>query len=94
MKGCLWSLPQSPSPRIPEFHAPVPHSLSESHISSVQQELLPPVGAHQGHCLLIQPDLCHTGMVREGRHSMRGNRAGLTGLLAPGRVSVVTPCPC
>lgn len=93
MKGCLWSLPLSPSPIIPEFHAPVPHSLGESHVSSVKQELLPPVGAHQGHCLLIQPNLCHTAMLREARQGMRGNRAGLTRLLAPGRGSVVTPLP-
>lgn len=93
MKGCLQSLPHCPSPRIPEFHALVPHSLCESHVSGVEQELLPPVGAHQGHRLLIQPHLCHTGMVREARHGMRGNRAGMTGLLALGRGSVVTPLP-
>lgn len=93
MKGYLWSHPLSPNPRIPEFHAPVPHSLSESHVSSVEQELLPPVGAHQGHCLLIQPNLCHTAMLREDRHRMRGNRAGLTRPLVPGRGSVVTLLP-
>lgn len=93
MKGCLWGLPLSPSPRIPEFHAPVPHSLGESHISSVEQELLPPVSAHQRHRLLIQPNLCHTAVVREARHRLRDNRAGLTRLQAPRRGSVVTPLP-
>lgn len=93
MKGCLWGLPLSPSARIPEFHAPVPHSLGESHVSSVEQELLPPVSAHQRHRLLIQPNLCHTPVVREARHRLRDNRAGLTRLQAPGRGSVVTPLP-
>lgn len=79
------TVPKSKNPRV---LCSVPHSLSESHVGSVQQELLPPVGAHQGHCLLIQPNLCHTAMVREARLT------GLTGLLTQGKVQWSLCCPC
>lgn len=36
------------------------HSLSEGHVSCVQQKLLPAVGAHQLHCLLVQAHLPET----------------------------------
>lgn len=71
MKGCPWSLLHSPNhagsagqrSRTPggKRHGspPGPRLLGESHVCSVEQVLLPPVGAHQSHRLLIQPNLRH-----------------------------------
>lgn len=54
--------------------APRPRLLGERHVRGVEQELLPPVGAHQSHRLLIQPDLHQQERLRKpgGGRGRRG----------------------
>lgn len=74
--------------------APRPCLLGERHVRGVEQELLPPVGAHQSHRLLIQPHLHHTGAVTEARRGTRAGEAGLNPASAlGGRRSAVALLP-
>lgn len=79
MRGCNRSLLCSHALGGRRHGSPVcgTHLLCESHVRGVEQELLPPIGAHQGHRLLIQPNLRHIREVKEARRRTKGSEAGL-----------------
>lgn len=96
LKGCHQSPACPKSPRSKHHSSPpAPCLLGESHVRGVKQELLPPVGAHQSHRLLIQPNLCHIGRVQEARREMSSNKAGLNLPSGPmGEGQQLLCCPC